>query len=794
MLTTTRLAFRDARRSIVRFRATSLAAVLILALSMAAGAVTFAVVDTIVLRSLPYADSGRLVAVSLRTPREPRGRLAVADYHGWRTGASSFEYLAAWQPWPFTLADQRGTEPVTMVIATASLFDVLRVRPTIGTVFGEEHETPGRDAVAVISHGLWQRRYGGDPGVLGKSLETPTGAVTIVGVMPPTFGFPVEAEQPAAIWRPLAPPPEERVLTSGRSSYLRVIGRLRDGVSLEQAQADVDRVFAGFAAEHPGLYANLQPRTEYLLDTLTDRVAGWMQLVLAAVLILMAIGCVNVANLLLTRAAHRARDISVRLSLGATRAQVMFALLVESLVLGAIATTAGLVAAAWLLRIIKAALPPGIARTDAVHLDARVLIACATAGFVTALVAGLVPGWQVSKLAPAQVIKDGSGTSTPARRRWQNALLITQVALVTTLIVASTLLIGSFASIVRADLGFSRHNLAGVRLPAPVQAVSPADFYTRAREVIDSVPGVASIAMLGGSSVPLSTGGSTGVRISTPATGAPPVSADFRRVSPEYFQTAMIPVLHGRTFTTGDHDQAVAVIDQLAARHLFEGHSPIGQRVEPLGLTVIGVVANVKLLGPEGSSQAQIYRMLSDTDKIGRVLLVRTSAPVATTVPALQAALAPLMTDRRSPRVDVVEDQFRLLTADRRFNAGVMAALGLLGLLIAASGIYATTAAMVAQQTKEIGIRMALGASAARVIRGITGTAARQLAVGAAIGAAGAWAASGVLEAIVFGIRPTDPLAYVVPLAIITLGGCLAALVPAMKAAQVDPLQTLRSE
>jgi predicted permease len=525
-----------------------------------------------------------------------------------------------------------------------------------------------------------------------------------------------------------------------------------------------------------------------------------MRLVLAAVAVLMAIGCVNVSNLLLTRSSQRARDISIRVSLGATRAQVMAALLAESLLLAATATATGLMAAGSLLTIVKAALPPGIVRADAVQLDARVFAACAIAGVLTALIAGLVPGWQASRVEPAQVIKDGSGaTAGPGRRRWQGALLVAQVALVTALVVAATLLVGSFARVVRSDLGFSRHNLAGVRLtpsvPPGADKAATRDFYIRAEARVAAVPGVTSVAMLGGSSLPLYTGSSSGTRISTPDGTASPVAVDFRRVSTGYFDTAGIPILEGRAFAPGDPGQPVAVIDELAARHLFEGRSAIGQRVRPGNVTIIGVAANVRLLGPEGTTQAQMYRLLDDNVGLGRVLLIRTSEPVGTVTPAIQAALASLTPGTRAPvKVDVVEEQFRLLTADRRFNAAIMSALGLLALLIAASGVYATTAAMVSQRTKEIGIRMALGASSGRVVRAVTTTTARLLVVGAALGLGGAWAASGLLESVVFGIRTTDALVYVVPLAIIAAGGCLAALVPALKAARIDPLVTLRSE
>lgn len=803
MLITIRLAFRDARRSLLRFPGTSLVAILILSLSMTAGAVTFAVVDTIVLRPLPYADSDRLVSVAPKSVKDGRSLVSPVDYYAWRDATSSFETLAAWRQWPFRLSDERGAESVTMVIATASLFDLLRVKPLIGTTFGHEHETPGHDHVAVISHGLWQRRYGANPDVIGQSLRTPTGPVTIIGVMPQEFAFPVDALASPAIWRPLAPKMEERVLTvaGGRVSYLQMIGRLKRDVSLEQARADVDRVYAAQAAAHPQLYAETEVRTDFLLDALTERVAGWMRLVLLAVAVLMAIGCVNVANLLLTRAAQRARDISVRLSLGATRVHVIVALVAESLVLSAIATTGGLVAAAWLLQIVKAALPAGIVRAGAIQLDPRVFAVCAIAGTVAALIAGLLPGWQASRVAPSEIIKErAGGIAGPTRRTWQNALLVAQVALVTMLIVAATLLVGSFARVVQVDLGFSMRNLVGVRLSPRFEPGAEKarvhDFYARVTEAAGAVPGVASVAMLAGGQLPLYRG-STTMRLTAPGSTAGILRADFRRVSQGYFETAGIRILEGRPFAAGDRNQPVVIIDELAARHFFNGASAVGQRVLVPGrpeATVIGVTANVRVLGPEGATEPQVYTTVTDDDT-SRVLLVRTSQRAADVAPALEAALAALLPPTTAkPRVDIVEDQFRVLTADRRFNAAVMSALGLLAFFIAATGIYATTSSMVAQQRKDIGIRMALGASASRVVRAITTRTARLLLAGAVIGLVLAWAASGILASVVFGIRPTDALAYVVPLTIVAAGGCIAAFLPAMKAARIDPLVALRTE
>lgn len=802
MLTTAVLALRDARRSIWRFRATSALAVLILTLSLAAGAVTFAVVDTVVLRPLPYPDSDRLVSISAVMPKEPRSLVAVVDYLSWRDGTSSFDSIAAWRMWPFRLNGGGTAQSVTMVITTASLFDVLQVKPVLGSLFTADNEVRGNDGVAVISHGLWQRRFGGDPNVLGERLTTPTGPVTIVGVMPRGFAFPVDAMSPPEIWRPLAPAPAERVLTpdGGRTSYLSITARLKDGVTLDQAQADILRVHAAFAADYPLFYTDFRPRAEFLLESLVDRVSQWMQLVLAAVAVLMVIACVNVSNLLLTTYTRRTRDVSVRISLGATRIQVLSALLTESLLLGAMATAAGLLLARWLLAIVTSALPAQIVRADMIQLDARVVGACATAGLLSALIAGLVPGWHASRLAPAQMVRDSSG-ATAGRRRWQSALLIAQVALVTVLIVGTTLLVGSFVRVVQEDLGFVRRNLAGVRLTVPAANGTPdagriRDFYARVEAAAAAVPGVTSVAMMTGGQLPLYRGFMT-TRIGRAAAPDARISADLRRVSAGYFETAGIRLVEGRGLTAQDEGRKVGVLDTLGAGYFFPGRSALGERVT-IGMdeeiTIVGVAANVRLLGPEGDTQPQIYLPLEPTEG-SRVLLVRTGSSVFEVAPSLQATLANVLPAGTAPaRIDIVEEQFRRMTADRRFSAGIMSALGLLAFLIAGIGIYATTASMVAQRKKEIGIRIALGASPAAVVRGVTESTGRLLLSGAVIGLVISRAASGLVASVLYGVRPGDALPYIAPLLIMVVGGVIAALLPARRAARIDPLITLRTE
>ena len=806
MITTTRLAIRDAWRSIWRFKATSAAAVTILALSIAATAVTFAVVDTVVLRPLPYRDSDRLLSIFSSTPTIPRSvLLAPGEYFGWRENTTVFEELAAWRNWRMQLTDARGTENVTMVISTASLFRVLGVQPLVGTLFGPEHEVAGKDNVAVISYGVWQRRFGGDPAALGQSLKTPAGDVTIIGVMPRGFSFPVDAALPPAIYKPYAPKAEEHaiVIGGGKSSYLEIIGLLKRGVPIEEARADVERVAGTFAAQHPSVYTDWRPRAELTLDALTERVSGWMRLVLVAVAMLMAIGCVNISNLLLARSVQRRRDVAVRIAIGATRPQIAAMLVVESVLLSSIGFAIGIAAAQSTLKVIKESLPDGIPRADGISLDPRVLVACGIAGLLAAVVSGLVPGWQGSRVALTDVIKDGGAmTAGPRRRFWQRAFLVTQVALVSTLILASTLIVGSFLRVIRTDLGFAPRNLAGARLnpslPAgPDQQARARDFYARLAEAVRGVPGVASLAFLSSGDVPLYRRNTTGTVVTLPGLPSTRLTVDMKRVGGGYFETAGIPLLQGRGLTDADRAEPVVIIDEVAARRLFGDRPAVGERLAlPNGQEwrIAGVAATVKLLGPEGMDIPQIYRPI-DGEPVSRVLVIRTSVPVEQVSVALRTAIAGMMpANSGAVRIDDVEKQFHEMTADRRFNAGMMAALGLLALLIAVSGVYAVTASIVTEQRKEIGIRMALGASASRVVRSIAATTARLLLIGAALGLAGGWAASGLLKSVVFGITATDAVAYFIPIAIIVTTGCLAALLPARRAARVDPLLALRAE
>ena len=471
--------------------------------------------------------------------------------------------------------------------------------------------------------------------------------------------------------------------------------------------------------------------------------------------------------------------------------------------LALLALAGGVIAGYWLLELVKHSLPEGIPRADRVALDSRVLFAAALAGLVATLVAGLIPAWQASRTSLADMAREGtSGTPPRGRRVWQHAFLVTQVAVVTVLLTATTLLVGSFVRVLAVDLGFEHRNLIGVRASPPLpedEKQSEAllrDFNGRALDTLRSVPGVVSVAGLSRSRLPLF-GASTSTRITAPGSTAPAAPVDMHLVTPGYFETARIAIVHGRVFSDAERGQRVAIIDALAATQLF-GTTDVSGRSVTLpsagDVHIVGVTTSVRSQGPEGPVNGQLFMPVDDVAAI-QMFVVRTSTPAADVAPALEAALAPLLpAGSGKPSISMTGEQYRTMTADRRFNAGLMFALGVMAMVIGVGGIYASTTTLVAQRTREIGIRMALGASASGVVRAITGATTRLLLIGTVIGVGAGWAASGFMQSVIFGITATDLMTYVIPSVIVLAGGVLAALLPARRAARIDPLVTLRTE
>jgi predicted permease len=804
-----RLTVRDARRGLAASPSTTVAAVLILALGLAAATVTFSVVDHVVLRGLPFDEADRIVAiegVNRNATRAPR--VDPADYHAWRT-EKAFASVAMWHPpTPMTLRRGAETERLPYVAVTSSLFDVLRVRPLAGRLFDPIHHTAGRDRVALVSHEFWQRALGGAADVVGRLLETTGEPIQIVGVMPRGFRFPLSVEPSIDIWRPYVPRPGEESLAGreGRTTDAHVLARLADGASIELARTQASAISARQAAAFPRAYDGWAVHLTTLHESLIGSVRTWMVLLLVAVALVMAVACVNVASLLLARATARARDFAVRAALGASRRRLVAALTLEGLMLAGTAAALGVLAAYWGVETARAALPEGIARAAAIALDARVLAAAIAATIATGLCFGVVPAWHARRVDPTDALRDAASASArPSRRRWQRAFLVAETSLVVLLLVVAALFVASFARVTGLDLGFERANLAGVR-PLPASAGVPAAervlrenaIIDRAVEVVSRLPGVASVAVSAWTDLPFGFVWDTRLESADASSTAVATDVDLRGVSAGYFETAGIAIVRGRGFDARDREgqPSVAIIDERAARQLFGDADPVGRRVRFGTSTsiIVGVAANVRLHGPEGRTTGQFYYALSQSPRQGqRQLVIRTAAPVAHVLPAIEATVASLVPPgSRRAQVVVLEDRFRALTAGRRFNAGLMTIFGALALVIGAAGVYSVMAFVVGQRTRDLGVRVALGATRGAVLRLVLAGAGAEISVGAAIGLAAAWAISGVFASQLFGLAATDPAVYAVVALVMMTVGLGAAYLPARRAARVDPIAALR--
>jgi predicted permease len=724
----------------------------------------------------------------------------------WRDRADAFTALAATTVGPIAhVPSGSGLKYVRAWQTTADLFDVLRVRPVVGRVFTGENELVGRNAVAVISYGLWQRNFGGDPSIVGTSIHLANprrstevaGLVEIIGVVPNAFNYPPDIQPD--VWIP-------HVAASGPpridARYLRVIGRLREGVTIQQAQRQVESITSSVAAENGfPLRGDWRPVLVSFYDTLVDDVRGWMLLVLCTVGLVVVIACVNVATLMLTRSAKRARDLAIRASLGASPTQLSCGLLVESVMLSMAAAALGIVLAYWALDLAKAALPRGIPRADDIAINLRVLAAALSAAVAAGVFFGIVPAWQAARVQPSTVLSQGCLTVTAGVRRWHAAFVVAEVAFVGTLLMISTLFVSSFVRVVRTDLGFARQNLISLGLDA-----SPGSNNV-VREALRGTAGVASIAEVSGSP-PLVTSAYPGTysvvrtrleRLAS-ANDAASVQPTIYRISPEYFDTAGIQVLRGRTFTEAEASEPVAIIDEIIAALLFaDGQDPIGARLSSDStlppLTVVGVVRTVSHDGPEATADPQLYLPKSIGTTGTTHYLIRTSRRVADVIPRLQGSLRrALPPDSQLPPIRSLEEAFRTMTAGRRANATLMSLFGVIALLIGGAGVYAVMASTVVQQEREVGVRVALGATKGQIMRGVVARAVAYVAGGLGIGLLAGNSLSGFFESLLFQVRPSELSSYVIVAALLLMVGLVAALVPAVRAANVDPIVILRRE
>ena len=813
---------KAAFRSLKSSPAFTVVALIVLTLGIGASTAIFSVVDAVVLRGLPFDEHDRLVAVGERRRPNPDfppppnqdpqalSSSAPQNYVDWAARQEVFESMAAIAGGSLVLR-QPGTEAEELRCqrVTASFFDVLREQPMIGRLFTKEHEVEGNHKVAVLSYGLWTRRFGSDPAIAGTTIAIEDGPYEVAGVMGPEFQYPVGAARPTDLWVPYFVPKDEQVRNPRNVSvYLQSIARLKPGVTVDQAQANMDQIAAALKAEHP----------EWNKDTLTgvrtlrDHIVGartrqWMLLLLGCVSLVLLIACANVANLLLARSGSREREIGIRAAMGAPPWRLVRQLLVESLVLSTAATLLAIVVAWWTVGILKGAMPDGVPRLGSIAVDLRVLGAAAALALVTGLIFGLYPALQLSRPDLTQALREGGRAASAggARQRIRSALVVAEVALAVVLLVGAALFLGSFRRLMAIDPGFDPDNLltAGIVPRLEVGATSsglPPDGRPELQQLIDRlqhIPGVRFVGAIAGG-MPL--GGSmsvTTLQIAGRTLERADAAISIRRVTPDYHKAMGIALKDGRYFEPADREGStpVVIINEAAATKYFPGESAVGKQITINSLrTVVGVVGTVHQSSLETEPRTEAYIPIAQQRTVFAELILKTSGDPHAMVPALKSAMMQTMPDILLRNVRTMDEIIARQTAQRRLNMLLIGLFGVLGLVISAVGIYGVLAYLVSQRTREIGVRMALGATRGNVISMVLWNAGVLVSLGLVVGGVAAWFLSATARSFLFRIDANDPRVFAAALATLAVAALAASMIPARRAASVDPMVALRAE
>jgi predicted permease len=778
-------------------------ALLTLALGIGASAAMFTVVQRVLLRPLPYPDAGRVMDVNEVHNGRPFAVSAV-NLQDWRARNHSFASLGAYNPSTVTLAGDT-PERVDTVYADAEVFAALRVPAASGRTLNADDLREPSAAVAAISYRLWQRRFGGDPSAVGRMIAVDGKPHEIVGIMPPGFDFPEHAE----IWLPLVLTPESLSPRQRGAHYLSVVGRLRDGVSQRAAQADVAAIEADLARHYPRQVAEYTVAVTPLLDKLVVDVRQPLLVLFAAVLCMLLIACVNVSNLLLARATTRVSEMAVRSALGAARAQIFRQLCIESLVLALGGGIAGLLIGSWALRVLLSIAPADLPRVEGLGLNPLVLVFALALSMTTGLLFGVVPALIASRADLGTYLKDGRrGTDVSTSRRGLRQLMVAvQVALAVVLLTGAGLALRSFDQLTRVQPGFDASHVLtfNVQLPGGTYPTfnSDAAFF---REYMQRLQGQPGVIAAGAVLLPPLTPSGFGGTVTFPDRTGPAAegSMQVRCITPGYLDTMRIPLHAGRTFAWSDvrGGAGVALISETAARKYWPGENPIGRSLRigvNLGLretqprAIVGIVGDVHVGAIDDDPPPVVYVPQDQYASDEMTMVVRTAGDPVATVPLVRQVLATMDRNIAISRVRPLEELAARAVAGPKFRALLLAGFALTSLVLAAIGIYGTLAFSVSRRRSEIGLRLALGAGGASIIRMVMREGFRPVCAGFVAGLIAAFALTRVMRALLFNVSPVDPLTFGAVAATLALATAAACYLPTRRAIRVDPVSTLRS-
>ena len=801
--------FQDLRyaiRTLLKNRSFTAVAVLALALGIGANTAIFSVVNAVLLRPLPFPEPDRLVAIktiNLKSGENNFGNASPADFVDWRARSNSFEQLTAETGGSVTMTGGEQPESFPGARVSDDYFAMLGTKPFLGRAFlPDEFKSNGSPAI-ILSHRLWQRRFASDVGIIGQTLTLDGKPSTVVGVMPPDFKQPAYAE----VWMPLLTDSSEMQLRGAR--YFVTIARLKPGVALAQAQAEMGTVAAALQEQHPESNASWSVRIFSLQESIVGNFRTALLVLLGAVGFVLLIACANVASLLLARASERRKEMAIRAALGATRFRVIRQLLTESILLAFAGGAAGLLLAFWGVKAIIRLIPEAMRfpRLDEIQIDARALAFTLVVSLVTGIIFGIIPGLQVSKPDLQESLKEGGRSSTGnlGVHRTRSVLVISEVALALLLLIGAGLLIRSFARLNQTSLGFDRENLLTIGIGASPQkypqARQRAAYYKQFLERLETLPGVESAAL--SSSLPLGFNLIFPYTVEGRAAGpADAPQAAFSSVSPNYFSAMHIPLLAGREFTEQDNKDApnVAIINETMARRFFTDENPIGKRVkidylnQPTSFEIVGVVGDTKQSSLADQTNVGVYVSYFQYPWFSSLLIVRTATDAASFAAPAQRAIWSLDKDKPISYVKTMDQLLSESVAEPRLYVFLLSVFALVALALAVIGIYGVMSYSVGQRTREIGIRMALGAQPGDVLRLVVGQGMILVLIGVITGLAAALALTRVMASLLYDVKATDPLTFFGVAAIlagVALGACF---VPARRATKVDPMVALRYE
>jgi putative ABC transport system permease protein len=789
-------------------------ALVALALGIGANTTIFSIVDAALWRPLPFPRADRIMSLTEQRPRESRwfGPVAPADFFDWRRDSRSFSAMAAIMiPGPSSAYNLTGggePERIRPLKVSPAFLGVIGVAPALGRDFTSEEEIDGRERVVLLSDDLWRRRFGADPSIVGRTIAFDGNPFEVIGVLPARFWWPTRPD----VVVPLALDDHDRTLRAAH--FLEAVGRLRDGVSQERAREELRLIGDRLSRNYPAENANHAPNLRPLRDALVGDVRPALVILFGAVGFVMLIACANVATVLLARAAGRQKELAVRRAVGATRGRVVQQMLTESVLVALIGGAAGLLVAWWGLAVVRAILParfmavPGIANAS---LDGRVLGATLVLSAVTGLVFGILPALVASDAHVGAALGEETRSSTGGvrARTLRSALVVAELALSLVLLAGAGLLLVSFTRLVNVNPGFRAAQLTIASITLPYSRYGgharTVAFFDALFDRLRSAPGVQHVAAT--TSLPFD-GVDSRLNLTIehrvePEEGA--VRAHPRIVSTDYFETLGVPVIRGRAFTTHDAESSpnVVIINQAAARRHWPGEDPLGQRIS-LGSAgdwreIVGIVADTRHEGLDADvepaaflPQHQLFSSLGAAFERTVTIVIRSTNDVTATTALLRSAVASVDPDLPIGMVRTMEDVIGDSVAPRRLNFVLVSSFAIVALLLSASGLYGVMAYIVVQRTREIGVRMALGATRRQVLAMMFVQAGRMTALGIGLGVAGALLVTRSMTSLLFGVSAADPLLYVAVSTLLAAVALVAVAVPASRATRIDPLVALR--